>query len=58
VAPAAAVIQPGDEIVVSGLEHHANLVPWQAAARRCGATLRILRPDAQGGCMSTTWPAC
>jgi cysteine desulfurase/selenocysteine lyase len=42
------VIQPGDEIIVSGLEHHANLVPWQAAARRCGATLRILRPDAQG----------
>jgi cysteine desulfurase/selenocysteine lyase len=33
---------------VSGLEHHANLVPWQQAARRSGATLRILRPDAQG----------
>lgn len=45
---AAALLQPGDEIVVSGLEHHANLVPWQQAARRCGAQLRILRPDAQG----------
>ncbi len=44
----AAVIQPGDEIVVSGLEHHANLVPWQQAARRCGARLRILLPDEQG----------
>ena len=43
-----AVIQPGDEIVVSGLEHHANLVPWQQAARRCGAQLRILLPDRQG----------
>lgn len=43
-----AVIQPGDEIVVSGLEHHANLVPWQQAARRCGARLRILLPDGQG----------
>ncbi|HJV62462.1 MAG TPA: cysteine desulfurase [Albitalea sp.] len=43
-----ALLGPGDEIVVSGLEHHANLVPWQAAARRSGATLRILRPDAQG----------
>ena len=41
-------LQPGDEIVVSGLEHHANLVPWQQAARRCGAVLRILRPDARG----------
>ncbi len=41
-------LQPGDEIIASGLEHHANLVPWQQAARRSGARLRILRPDAQG----------
>jgi len=41
-------IGPGDEIIVSGLEHHANLVPWQQAARRSGATVRILLPDAQG----------
>lgn len=43
-----AFLRPGDEIVVSGLEHHANLLPWQAAARRSGAKLRILRPDALG----------
>jgi cysteine desulfurase / selenocysteine lyase len=43
-----AAIGPGDEIIVSGLEHHANLVPWQQAARRSGATVRILLPDAQG----------
>ena len=41
-------LQAGDEIVVSGLEHHANLVPWQQAARRTRAVLRVLRPDAQG----------
>jgi len=41
-------LRPGDEIIVSGLEHHANLVPWQQIARRSGATLRILLPDAQG----------
>lgn len=46
--PSAAWLRPGDEIIVSGLEHHANLVPWQQAARRSGATLRILLPDAQG----------
>lgn len=46
--PGRAAIEPGDEIIVSGLEHHANLLPWQAAARRSGATLRILRPDARG----------
>lgn len=42
------VLREGDEIVVSALEHHANLVPWQMAARRCGATLRILHPDSHG----------
>ncbi len=34
------VLGPGDEIVVTELEHHANLVPWQELARRTGATLR------------------
>lgn len=43
-----AVLQPGDEIVVTALEHHANLVPWQLAARRSGARLLVLRPDADG----------
>ncbi|MFC7450348.1 cysteine desulfurase [Rhodococcus daqingensis] len=33
-------LSPGDEIVISELEHHANLVPWQELARRTGATLR------------------
>jgi cysteine desulfurase/selenocysteine lyase len=31
---------PGDEIVVTEMEHHANLVPWQQVAERTGATLR------------------
>jgi cysteine desulfurase/selenocysteine lyase len=33
-------LRPGDEVVVTELEHHANLVPWQRACRRSGATLR------------------
>ncbi|WP_068157153.1 cysteine desulfurase [Rhodococcus phenolicus] len=33
-------VGPGDDIVVTELEHHANLVPWQELARRTGATLR------------------
>lgn len=32
---------PGDEIVVSEMEHHSNLVPWQLLARRKGARLRL-----------------
>ena len=31
---------PGDEIVITAMEHHSNLVPWQLAARDTGATLR------------------
>src|SRR3954447_14880812 len=34
------VLGPGDEIVVTEMEHHANLVPWQELCRRTGATLR------------------
>ena len=33
-------VVPGDEIVVTEMEHHANLVPWQELCRRTGATLR------------------
>jgi len=33
-------LAPGDEIVVTEMEHHANLVPWQELCRRTGATLR------------------
>jgi len=33
-------VGPGDEVVISELEHHANLVPWQELCRRTGATLK------------------
>ncbi|MCK9924706.1 cysteine desulfurase [Frankia sp. AgPm24] len=33
-------VGPGDEIVITEMEHHSNLVPWQMLARRTGATLR------------------
>ncbi|MFB0835249.1 aminotransferase class V-fold PLP-dependent enzyme [Arthrobacter halodurans] len=39
---------PGDEIVVTELEHHANLIPWQELARRTGARLRYIPVDAHG----------
>lgn len=35
-----AQLGPGDEIVISVMEHHSNIVPWQLAAERTGATLR------------------
>jgi cysteine desulfurase/selenocysteine lyase len=33
-------LRPGDEIVISVMEHHSNIVPWQLLAERTGATLR------------------
>ena len=41
-------VGPGDTIVVTELEHHANLVPWQELARRTGANLRWLSATADG----------
>jgi cysteine desulfurase/selenocysteine lyase len=35
-----ASLRPGDEVVVTEMEHHSNLVPWQLACQRSGATLR------------------
>ena len=35
-----AALRPGDEIVISVMEHHSNIVPWQLLAERSGATLR------------------
>jgi cysteine desulfurase / selenocysteine lyase len=41
-------LREGDEIVLSVMEHHSNLVPWQLLARRTGATLRFADIDEQG----------
>jgi cysteine desulfurase/selenocysteine lyase len=45
---AATFLQPGDEILVSLLEHHANFVPWQALAQRYGFVLRVAPITEQG----------
>jgi cysteine desulfurase/selenocysteine lyase len=41
-------IGPGDEIVVTEMEHHSNIVPWQLLAQRTGATFRWLPIDDDG----------
>lgn len=41
-------LAPGDEIVVTELEHHANIIPWQELAARTGATLRYIGFDDDG----------
>ncbi|PYG51625.1 L-selenocysteine selenide-lyase (L-alanine-forming) [Pantoea sp. AG1095] len=41
-------LQPGDNIIVTEMEHHANIVPWQMVAQRTGAEIRVLPLNAQG----------
>ena len=41
-------VKAGDEIVITGLEHHANFVPWQQLAIETGAALKIARITAEG----------
>ncbi|MDI4584948.1 SufS family cysteine desulfurase [Oenococcus sp. UCMA 14587] len=43
-----AKLKPGDEIVLSILEHHSNLVPWQQVAKKTGARLRFLDFNQEG----------
>lgn len=42
------ILQPGDEILITHMEHHANIVPWQIAAERTGAILRVVPVDERG----------
>jgi cysteine desulfurase/selenocysteine lyase len=44
-----AYVRPGDEILVTEMEHHSNLVPWQLLAQRRGARLRVLRVRPEDG---------
>ena len=41
-------LKAGDEILVTHLEHHANIVPWQLACQRTGAVLKVLPIDENG----------
>ncbi|RME92049.1 MAG: cysteine desulfurase, partial [Bacteroidetes bacterium] len=42
------ILQPGDEVLISAMEHHANIVPWQMLCEQTGAKLRIIPVNEQG----------
>lgn len=42
------IIQAGDQIIVSEMEHHANLIPWQELAQRSGARIKAIPIDSDG----------
>ncbi|KGO00323.1 aminotransferase class V-fold PLP-dependent enzyme [Porphyromonas sp. COT-290 OH3588] len=44
----AAFVREGDEIVISTMEHHANIVPWQMLCQRTGARLRVIKINELG----------
>ena len=41
-------VKEGDEILISILEHHSNIIPWQLLARRTGAVIKYIELDEQG----------
>lgn len=44
-------LQAGDEVIISALEHHSNIVPWQLICEEKGATLKIIPVNGQGEIM-------
>jgi cysteine desulfurase/selenocysteine lyase len=44
----AANLRAGDEVLISAMEHHSNIVPWQLACERTGARLRVIPIDDRG----------
>lgn len=44
----AAILKPGDEVIVSALEHHSNIVPWQMLCEKTGATLKVIPMNEKG----------
>lgn len=42
------ILKPGDEVLISIMEHHSNMIPWQQVCKRTGATLTYFYPDENG----------
>ena len=42
------ILKEGDEVIVSALEHHSNIVPWQMMCEKTGAVLKVIPMDDQG----------
>ncbi len=49
------LLQKGDEIIVSALEHHSNIVPWQMLCERTGAVLKVIPMNEEGALVMTAY---
>lgn len=45
----ATLLKEGDEVIVSALEHHSNIVPWQMLCEKTGAVLKVIPMNEEGG---------
>jgi cysteine desulfurase/selenocysteine lyase len=50
-------LKPGDEVVISAMEHHSNIVPWQIVCEQTGAHLKVLPMDDRGELLVDSLPA-
>ncbi|MFM2213120.1 MAG: Cysteine desulfurase, SufS [Bacteroidota bacterium] len=51
----ASLLNAGDEVLVSALEHHSNIVPWQMLCERTGANLKVIPMNEQGELIMTAY---
>ncbi|MFD2551280.1 aminotransferase class V-fold PLP-dependent enzyme [Bizionia sediminis] len=51
------ILQKGDEVLVSALEHHSNIVPWQMLCQKTGATLKVIPMNTEGELLLTDYEA-
>ncbi|NHM06092.1 cysteine desulfurase [Flavobacterium sp. CYK-4] len=51
----ASLLQKGDEVLVSALEHHSNIVPWQMLCERTGAVLKVIPINQNGELIQTEY---
>ncbi len=51
------LLKQGDEIIVSALEHHSNIVPWQMLCERTGATFKVIPMNAEGELVRSAFDA-
>ena len=51
-------VRAGDNIIISQMEHHANIVPWQMLCARVGAELRVIPLNPDGTLQLETLPIC
>ncbi|MFY0628914.1 MAG: cysteine desulfurase [Flavobacteriaceae bacterium] len=49
------LLKEGDEIIVSALEHHSNIVPWQMLCERTGAVLKVIPMNEEGALVMETY---